>query len=551
MEKTGSLLTDGDELHSANTHSPHRVLELADYIAIIRQHKWVVIVVTLVTVATAAAWSSTWEPRYRSDAEILVEPLQALPGQTGQSFVNLETEARIASSEQVAEIAAEKLGFRGPAASLTGGLTVTPETESSVLTISYYALNPRQARDGAESFAEAYLVFRQRELLERALASQEPIRTAISDKEEAVADLQDGLETSGDPTGDRQQIANLESEIDFLEQQLLTMTPPSTFQVGTIIDPARLPGSPLSTGRFRTIALALIAGIGLGIGIVFLRERLDQSLRSREDLEGYLGAPVLAVIPRVREWKPDDPYLVSLEEKDSPAAEAYRTVRIGLLFAASMSNTSAILFTSAEAGEGKTTTVSNLAVAFAAAGKRVVAVSADLRKPRLEDFFRVRRTPGLTNVLAGELELGEAFAGVRGVPGLRILPSGPIPGNPAELLTSQAMARILTDLRAQADFVLIDTAPLLAVSDGLALAPFVDAVVLSADARSTQRTSIAQARRLLDQVGARILGAVLGNADGVRWGIQARYYQAYGSGGAADVRNVIEHERGPKPTHTR
>ena len=526
-------------------------MELADYIAIIRQHKWIVIVVVLVTVATAAAWSSTWEPRYRSDAEILVEPLQALPGQTSQSFVNLETEARIASSEQVAELASEKLGFQGSARALLGGLSVTPESESSILTVSYYSLDARQARDAAESFAESYLEFRQRELLDRALASQEPFRKAISDKEDAIADLQDGLESSNDPANDRQQIDSLESEIGFLEQQLLTMTPPSRLQVGTIIDAARVPSSPLSTGRFRTIVLALIAGIGLGIGIVFLRERLDQSLRSREDLEGFLGASVLGVIPRVREWKPSDPYLVSLEDKDSAAAEAYRTVRIGLLFAASMSSSSAILFTSAEAGEGKTTTVSNLAVAFAAAGKRVIAVSADLRKPRLEDFFRVRRTPGLTNVLAREVELDAALAGVRGVPGLRVLPSGPVPGNPAELLTSQAMARILTELRAKADFVLIDTAPLLAVSDALAVAPFADAVVLSADARTTQRTSVAQARRLLEGVGAPILGAVLGNADGVRWGIQARYYETYGAGGAADVRNVIEHERSAKPSHTR
>jgi capsular exopolysaccharide synthesis family protein len=170
------------------------------------------------------------------------------------------------------------------------------------------------------------------------------------------------------------------------------------------------------------------------------------------------------------------------------------------------------MVTSANAQEGKTATTANLGVALAQSGKRVILVSADLRKPRLHRFFRSQNGMGLTNVLAGEKNALEVLNWV-GVENLRLLPSGPVPGNPAELLGSEAMESLLRELQEASDFVLIDAAPVLPVADAMTLTPLVDAVLLVADARSTTRGAIEQARQQLDQVNARVIGTVLNNFD--------------------------------------
>ena len=531
MAFTPSDLEKRYKLHQTGKVTPQTgVFELADYLRIVWQRKWTIVVITLLAVAAAAVWSSNWVPLYRSSAQVLIEVGQGtFEGSTG--FVNLTTEAQIASSEEVADTAAEDLDFEGSLDAIRSGLSVAPESDSEILTFSYTALRPEVAQARAQAFAEAYTEFRQRELLERALAAQEPIRNAIAEKEQELNDAQEELGSTDDPAiqADLQrEIDSLSSDIDFLEQQQLLQAPtPAEF--GTVIEDARVPLAPIGTGRLRTIALALIAGVALGIGIVFLRERLDESLRSREDLEAHVSAPVLAIVPKVRNWRNrNDAYLVTVEEFDSAASEAYRTLRIGLMFASTVPGSSVFLITSAEAGEGKSTTTANLGVAHAAAGKRVIVVSADLRRPRLDAFLRTRSSQGLTNVLAGEVDLEKALRTVKGAPNLRLLPSGPIPGNPAELLSSYAMVELIARLREQSDVVLMDAAPVLAVSDAIALSARVDGVLLVADANTSRRRSIAQAARMLRQVNANIVGAVLGNASGTRWGYDSRHYHSYG-----------------------
>jgi protein-tyrosine kinase len=214
-----------------------------------------------------------------------------------------------------------------------------------------------------------------------------------------------------------------------------------------------------------------------------------------------------------------------LSDPEAPEAEAYRTLRTGVLFDAASNNTKMILVTSAEAGEGKTTTTANLGVSLAQAGKRVALVSADLRRPRLQEFFGKHQGPGLTNVLAGELTLSEALARPAQTHNLTLLTSGPVPGNPAELLSSQSMRSLMLELRTEADFILIDAPPLLVVADSLMLAQLVDGVILVADAERTHRSAVHQTRQLLARVNARMIGAVLNNFEASK----TRGYQPYSS----------------------
>jgi capsular exopolysaccharide synthesis family protein len=196
----------------------------------------------------------------------------------------------------------------------------------------------------------------------------------------------------------------------------------------------------------------------------------------------------------------------------SPASEAYRTARANLQFLGTMDGVKTIVVTGPERGDGKSATTANLAVTLAQSGKRVVAISCDLRKPRLHAFFGLQNAPGLAEFLAGQASLGEVAR--RAEPrSLRVIASGTIPPDPAELLGSEAMSSLLRNLREVADFVLLDTPPVLAVSDALILAGMADGVVVVADAASTTRPALALTRQQLEQVGSRIVGGIYNNFD--------------------------------------
>jgi succinoglycan biosynthesis transport protein ExoP len=273
------------------------------------------------------------------------------------------------------------------------------------------------------------------------------------------------------------------------------------------------------------LLLALFVGLALGAGLALLAERLDDRLRGRQDLAARSEVPVLATIPRLRSWSRDgEPVVATLSAPRSETSEAYRTLRTGVLYAASRDHIKTVLVTSSEGAEGKTTTVANLAAVLGKAGKRVIVIVADLRRPRLERFFGLgdgssgaEAAPiGLTNVLAGEVSVEEALLTVPDLPNVRILRSGPMAGNPAELLESSGMRNVVARLRDQADFILIDAAPVLGVSDALVLCRLADAVLLVADAKRTRRTTVSQAREQLMQMNGKLIGSVLNNLDAKR-----------------------------------
>jgi len=274
--------------------------------------------------------------------------------------------------------------------------------------------------------------------------------------------------------------------------------------------------------------LALFVGLVLGMALAFLRERLDDRLEGREDLEARAGAPVLAIIPKVPGWrKKSKAQLVTLDQPKSPAAEAYRTLRTGVLFVAQERGMQTLMVASATSGEGKTTTAANLAVVLAHTGKRVILVSADLRKPRLHRFFGLPHDFGVVNYLSGEATLGEVLIDP-GIPNLRVLASGPVPTAPAELLGSEAMGEMLAELREICDFLVVDTPAVLAVADALTLMPLADGVLYVGHAEATTQGALTHARAQLDQVNADVFGSVLNAFDPSKSrGYQYRYYYQY------------------------
>ncbi|TCK20938.1 polysaccharide biosynthesis tyrosine autokinase [Pseudonocardia endophytica] len=272
-----------------------------------------------------------------------------------------------------------------------------------------------------------------------------------------------------------------------------------------VVQPAPVPTTPSSTGLPVVLALGLLAGLAVGVGAAFLRNALDTSVKSVESLTEAVDAPNLGAIAYDGEV-PQKPLTVQ-DDPQSPRAEAFRQLRTNLQFVDVDRPRKVVLVTSSLPGEGKTTTVANLAIALAATGSRVLVVEADLRRPKISELLGLDRSVGLTRVLSGRLSLSQAiqpWSGGR----FEVLPSGPTPPNPSELLGSNQMRTLLDEARAEYDIVLVDTPPLLPVTDAAAIAPATDGAMLVCRFQQTTRQQVEAAAQALRGVSAELLGTV-------------------------------------------
>lgn len=515
----------------AQTHMGE-VPGIREYLAILWRRRWYVVAPLVLIVALTFAWVARQPPTYTSSSQVLVLNPSLSPTQGPVGFINMETERSLASSPEVGEYAQEVSGTDESAAQLLSGLVVdvVPETEILIFTSTHP--DARVAQERAQAVAEGYVKYRQEQFLLEVLQRSETIQEQIDSTQSDLEDVNLSLEAS--PEGPESSVFEsqaraLEARLDILQQSLVPTS--DQLRVGQVVQPASNPAANTSTTQ--RLILANLIGLAIGVALAFLVERLDDRLRGRQDLEQHSTAPVLAVVPKMADWRSgDDPFLAAVSAPDSPAAEAYRTLRTGILFATSQSPIKTILVTSAEGGEGKTTTAANLGVALASAGKKVILVSGDLRRPRLQHFFGLRNGLGLTNVLSEEKEIKEALQQPRNFSNLRILNSGPVPGNPSELLTSPRMQTVIADLEEEADIVLIDGAPILSLADSLVLSRLCDGVLFVAHAHKTSKSAVDQSRQQLAQVNAVLVGSVLNNLDprkATAYSSYATYYHVHTS----------------------
>jgi len=416
---------------------------------------------------------------------------------------------------------------------LLARLSVTQVSTTQAIAVTYTNADPHVAQERAQAFAEDYLSYKRTQALNGYQAVQGAIQAQITSLQREL--LSQDAKAANAPAGSvaRQQALTqhdlLTGQIAILQAQLVPLSK-ITINPGEIVQTAQLPKKASSPNFPLEIVLALFVGFALAIGIAFLRERLDDGLAGGADLEGRLGAPVLAVIPKIPTWRRrNEARLVMMEGPRSAAAEAYRGLRTSFQFITTHREAKTILVTSPSENEGKTTTTVNLAVALANADNSVVVVSADLRKPRIHRFLNQENDKGVVDVLLAEASLEEAIADTE-VRNLRLVPSGPVPGNPAELLQSKQMGELIGSLRDRFDFVLIDSAPVLPLADTFALAPVVDAVLLVTDAQTTTRSAVVHAKQKLEQVGGRIIGAVFNDFDQRRAKTYGTYRYGYGYG---------------------
>ena len=279
----------------------------------------------------------------------------------------------------------------------------------------------------------------------------------------------------------------------------------STVELNVISGPTVNP-DPVSPNSAVNLALGVLAGLLLGVGLASLRGLLDTTIRSADALEEFTGLPSLGRIP-LESSRRKSPILIG-DQLRSVRAEAYRQIRTNLQFMDLDDPIQVLLVASSVPGEGKSTTAANLAIVTAETGRRVLLVEADMRRPRVADYLGLERAVGLSNVLVGQLPTTDALQ-PWGTDGLMVLPSGSIPPNPSELLGSHQMVELVEQLRGMFEIIIIDTPPLLPVTDAAVAATRADGVVLVVRYGRTSHHQLSTSLASLAAVDARILGSVL------------------------------------------
>ena len=312
-----------------------------------------------------------------------------------------------------------------------------------------------------------------------------------------------------------------------------------------VVDPALPPAAPIRPKKTQNIAMGLLGGLALGVMLALIADVLDNSVKSVEDIERLTGMPTLAVIPLAasdrarRAWRKGagekaasstTPVgLAVLKHPASPLAESYRALRTSVLLSTPGHPPQVILITSSQPNEGKSCTCLNLALTLAQRGGRVVIIDGDLRKPGVASVLGLANGKGLSSILTGAHGLEEALQQLDALPGLWVLPGGPRPPNPADLLSSVSMKEVLAELRGRFDHVVIDSPPVLLVTDATILTPLVDGIMLVVESGMTVRGAIQRTHKILENAGGKVLGVVLNKLDARRNGYYGSYYpSAYG-----------------------
>lgn len=448
-------------------------LGLSHYFGVIRRRKWIILFIFLATVLPAGLSSLAQEPKYRAETKIVIGQGQGLfPPTLANAFQPFSaTMSDLLESHVVAGRVIDSLGLDSTEESLLAKTDVKITPESSTLTVSVVDEDAELARRIAAALGAVFS-----QLVEQRFG---------------------GTEASPQPNQDP--------------------VPPLT---ATIWDPAHIDPVPVSPKPIQATAIAAVLGLLLGLLFGFLRDHLDRSLRTREDVEAAFGVPVIGQIPRHSKIQRRREIVVADDADGS--AEAYRKLRANLQYLAVGGQLKTLLITSSAPGDGKTTLAANLAVAIAESGARTLLVEADLRRPRLQEAFGGGGAPGLTSLLIDHSSLAQALRDVstivarngRGPTDARLsfLPAGPLPPNPSELLASRKMLELLNSLAQKFEYVIIDSPPMLVVADALELARHVDGMLVVSRAGRTTVEEAREVRTLVDRLGIPLLGAVLTDA---------------------------------------
>lgn len=500
-------------------------VELGDYLGVIRRRYLVVGGAVLICLLVGAAYGLTRPASYRSNARIA---LPAVEGQSSgqQQTAEVQTEIAVVLSDVVARRAAEVLPGTDDTRKLLQKVSATSPTDSRVIDVAFRASDPRTAQQGAQAFAEAYLAQKEAEQQANKDRRAERFQMRIDEVQEGVTAQQAILDRAEPGSAEYRRAQNNYDRLSNTLSDLTTEITEIESEVvdgGTIITPARLPLDEQPRGLARTLAAAFAGGLLLGLALAFVLDRLDTRVRGAADLQRALAIDALGSIPVFPErHRHPGTALVTVHAPNGPEADAFRRLRTSVLLSTRAEGARTLAITSSVADEGKTTVAANLAVALAQGGRRVLLVSADMRRAGVEELFDLPQAPGLSDLLLGQRTPEEV---VRRVGDLAVITRGTSVENPTDLLGSPTTARAFTELAEGFDHVIVDTPPVLAVADVLVLAPLLDATLIVVSLAQASTAQVAEAGAELRMAGAKVLGAALNNdADSSRRSQSASLY---------------------------
>lgn len=495
-------------------------MELKQYAQLLLKWWWLIAAATLVATASSFVATRRQPPIYRTSATVVVGSAIENPNPRGSDILLTgqlaNTYADIAKRATVRNAAMANLGL-----AWLPEYTVRIVPETQLLEISVTDTDPQRAKAVADELASQLInaspaSINQQDAQRQAFINQQlsdlettiqATKDEISDKQAELANLFSARQIADTQT----QIAGLQNKLSAMQANyaaLLSNSRQGAVNTVNLVESAELPIKPVGPNRGATVLLAAAIGFLLAAGAAFLLEYLDDTVKNPDDVKADLGLTTLGAVPVIEEAGAGDELTVLASSK-SATTEAFRILRTNLQFAGVERPLKLLPITSPAPSEGKSLTAANLGAALATAGRRVIVVDTDLHRPRLHRLFKLRNSLGITTALLEEHPTVEGLLQETGVPGLRLLSSGPLPPNPAELLGSARMRELLAQMEALADIVVLDSPPATALSDAAILATQCDGVLLVLDSGKSRREEARRALEALGRVNARVVGAVL------------------------------------------
>lgn len=532
---------------------------LRDMLGIVWRRKWILILIVVVATAAAYVFSSMQTPVYQASASLIYEsPIDISNPLTGQRYTDsasreleLRSVGSVLASPDMRKRTSETLAEEGSEGSLDQ-VTVTTEIEASEANSYYNSVvnviaeggDPQTVTAVANAYAATFVAWRKERY-------QKQITSAIATIKEEIAQYKrDFTKRNKKLKKDERNVLEQSTEFLVLQQRLrdleiLKSTTTGNFRV---LVPATVPSDPVEPQPLRSAILGFGIGLFAALGLIFLLEQFNTQIRHTSEITDIFHQPVIGRIPRIPAEEMKAGALVTIARPDSNGAEAFRTLRTNLDFVGLDGDIRSFAITSCLQGEGKSYTLANLAVSLALAGKRVIIVDADMRRPRLHRLFGLTNTMGLSTAVAGRHDVAAGAQAVLLTPGrnddevhtkhhvqwhegagaarrLYVMTSGPVPPNPGEMAASRRFAEVIAALEHEADIVLVDTPALLPVGDFLAIASAVDGFVFLVDPRVVKRPQLREAVELLAPVQSRAMGLIVLRAPSS----SKRYYHYYRS----------------------
>ena len=504
-------------------------MEVRRYLALFWQWAWLIVLVTLITGSVAYIVNKQTEPVYRAQAKLMVD---LAPGEDYRDIIVEEllsqTYVELIQTRPVLQETAARLGLHS-----IGGINVTNQTGTQFIIVTVENNDPEMAAAIANTLGDVFIDLNAERNEARYATSIANWDTRLAALDLEIAEIEttiNELNAAADP--DLVQLSRLERQLNearysyeeaFGEREGLNLQFAQQVDKINIVETAVPNPSPIRPRVLTNTLLATFIGAITAIGIVFLIEYLDDTIRTPDELTNDKNLAPLGAIAYIKGDSQAD-RLVTYHTPRSPISEAYRVLRTNLSFSAIDEGFHSFLVTSSSPGEGKSTTVANLAVAIGQTGQRVIVVDADLRRPTQHKIFEVSNNQGLTTALLdADTPVSYHIQNAK-VPGVRILTSGPLPPNPAELLNSQRMHHIIEDLKQECDVFIFDTPPTLTVADASILAGHVDGVALVVQLGKTRRDSLSAAAERLAKAEAKLYGTILNQQRQGRGGYYDYYY---------------------------